>query len=80
MCEHHQTHAIAEPELAEHAGDVRLDGRLAEELSLGDLRIAEALRGQAEDVAFPRSQGFERCGKRARRLARLVPPEQVAGG
>ncbi len=45
--EHHDLHAVAQPELLEHVGDVRLDGRLADVELRPDLCIREALREEA---------------------------------
>jgi hypothetical protein len=43
---------ILQPELAQDAADVRLDGLLADREVAGDLPVAEAVGDQPQDVAF----------------------------
>src|SRR5919206_2396576 len=58
--EHDRLHAVAEVELAEDARDVRLHRRLADDELLGDLRIREAARDQAQDLELARGEALQR--------------------
>src|SRR5919204_6997273 len=48
--EHHRLDAIAQPELHEHARDVRLDGRLADDELSGDLSVGQPAGHELEDL------------------------------
>src|SRR5215208_8066674 len=58
--EHDRLHAVAELELPQHARDVRLDRRLAEEQTRRDLGVRQADRDELEHVAFALGERRER--------------------
>ncbi len=52
----HQLHPVAEPELGEDPGDVRLHGGLREVLDRRDLGVGEAGRGAQQDLPLARRE------------------------
>ena len=60
----HRLHAVAEVELLEDAGDVRLRRRLGDDELLADLRVRQAAREQVEDLVLARCQLGDRAGGR----------------
>ena len=77
--QHHRLHAVAQAELRQHALDVRLDGGVADDELLGDLRVREPARDQlstsrsravSSSSAGGRSAGGAPCAKRS--ISRLV--------
>src|SRR5260370_1948481 len=67
-------HPVAQIELGEDAGDVALDGGLAEVEPGGDLGIRQALGYQPDDAEFPFTQAPSSGGHRA---ARCLAPAEV---
>lgn len=52
--EHRGLDPVAERELGQDAGHVRLDGRFAQEQRGADLGVGAAVRDQGENLQFPR--------------------------
>jgi len=48
--EHDELHPVAQRELQQDVGDVRLDGGVADDELLRDLGVREAARDQSEDL------------------------------
>ena len=61
--EHDRRDPVTQPELREHAREVRLHGRLAHDEGIGDLRVRQPAGGEHEDLALPLRQ--PRRGERA---------------
>ena len=62
MClvgEHHRLDPVAQVELPENVGHVRLHRALAEEESAGYLGVVQALCDTDKDLALTRSQGLQ---------------------
>ena len=57
---HDGLHAVAEAELGQHAGDVRLHGRPADEQLGGDLVVGQPAGHQPEDLELPGGQALVR--------------------
>src|SRR6266508_1408879 len=61
---HHRLDAVAEVELLEYVGDVRLDGRVADVELASDLRVRKAADDQAEHVELALTEIVELSRRR----------------
>ena len=79
--EHDGLDAVAQAELAQHARDVRLDGRLAQEQPLGQLRVRQAAGEQLEDLELALGERRELGRRRLRPAARqrVARSDRAAG-
>ena len=68
--EHDGLHAVAQPELHQHARDVRLHRRLAHDQLGRDLRVREPARDELEHLELARGQLVEALRRRRGRPAR----------
>ena len=64
MREHHGLHPVAEAELLEDVGDVRLHGGLADVELGADLRVGQPSRDQPEDLQLALGQLVEALRRR----------------
>ena len=62
--EHDRLHAVAQPELHQHARDVRLDRRLAHDQLGRDLGVRQPARDELEHLELARGQLVEALGRR----------------
>src|SRR3954469_17219037 len=73
--------AVAQVELLQDVGDVRLDRRVADVQLRADLGVGKAARDQAQDLAFPRSELFDLLrGRRPRAAGELLDHALGDGG
>src|SRR6187455_2094650 len=63
VCEDDGLHAVAEPELLKDMSDVSLDGGLADEELVRDLRVRETVDHQTKDVVLAATEFLELRGR-----------------